>query len=108
MIPIKSSLPLLIEARQLVKVDKHKELDKRTIINALVMARFTYHYAKFYTNKYYIEVAFHRDGTIRISSNYTKSSIRFAKQLYNIDMSKYKVGNTANFIWIWMNRIRKL
>lgn len=101
-------IPLLItEGTQLIHVSADAELTKNVINYALVSARTSRRYAKFYSSKYYIEVTFQRDNTVRIASNY-RTNVLFNKQLVAIDSRPFKLSQTVNFIWLWMNRIRKL
>lgn len=100
-------IKLLQEGTQLIHVSKDSELTKSVIKFALQSAMCSRRYAKFYSSKYYIEVTFHRDGTTRIASNY-KHNITFNRQLVRIDGAKFELGVCTNFIWLWMNKIRKL
>lgn len=100
-------IPILTEGTHLIQVSSGTELKASVINYALLDARATHRYAKFYSNKYYIEVTFQRDGSVRIASNY-RTNIMFNRQLVDIDNKPFKVGAVTNFIWIWMNRIRKL
>jgi hypothetical protein len=97
---------LLEEGTQLIHVSSDVELKKQVINFALVSARTSFRSAKFYSNKYYIEVTFQRDGTVRISSNY-RTNPTFNRQLNLIDDKPYRQADTTNFIWLWMNKIRK-
>lgn len=100
-------LQFLIEGTQLIHVSGDTELKKSVINYALLSAKASRRYAKFYSNKYYIEVTFQRDGSIRIASNYRINAL-FNRQIYNLDNNKFHLGETINFIWLWMNKIRKL
>lgn len=106
MIPIFNE-NLLTEGTQLIHVSADTELKKDVINFALMSARISLRYAKFYSNKYYIEVTFQRDHTVRIASNY-RTNPMFNRQINQIDNRPYKQLETVNFIWLWMNRIRKL
>lgn len=97
----------LIEGTQLIHVSNNTELKAQVIKYALQSARCTLRYAKFYSSKYYIEVIFNRDGTTRICSNY-KHNVTFNRQLTQIDSRPFNLGACTNFIWLWMNKIRKL
>lgn len=107
MIPILNESELLDEGTQLIHVSADTELKKNVISFAITSARTSRRYAKFYSNKYYIEITFQRDGTIRIYSNY-RTNTMFNKQLVAIDGRPFKLGDVVNFIWLWMNRIRKI
>ena len=97
---------ILEEGTQLIHVSADTELTKNVIQFALQSARTSLRYAKFYSNRYYIEVTFQRDYTIRISSNY-RTNPTFNKQINQIDSKPFKLSDTVYFIWLWMNRIRK-
>ena len=99
-------IPILTEGTQLIHVSADTELTRQVINFALVSARTSRRYAKFYSNKFYIEVTFQRDGTIRISSNY-RNNILFNRQLTQLEDKPFRITDTVNFIWIWMNKIRK-
>lgn len=100
-------IPILIENTQLIHVSANTELTKNVINYTLVSARTARKYAKFYSNKYYIEVTFQRDGTVRIASNY-RYNYQFNRQIIELENQPFKLGRYINFIWLWMNRIRKL
>lgn len=100
-------IPILNEEVQRIKCNKDKEVTNKVITNALLKARWRYHYARFYTNKYYIEVSFRNDGTVQISSNY-RCNMVFNKAIKQLENKKYTIGNVTYFIWLWINRIRKL
>lgn len=100
-------LQFLYEGTQLIHVSADTELKKSVINYALLSAKASRRYAKFYSSRYYIEVTFQRDGSIRIASNY-RTNAMFNKQLNAIDNNQFRLGETINFIWLWMNRIRKL
>lgn len=101
-------LPIVSENRnQLIKMTKSQEIDISTIRYALIMAKANKRYAKFYTNKYYIEVAYRRDNTVRISSNY-RNNFKFDRQLTQLENNAYNLSAFVNFIYLWTNRIRKL
>ena len=99
-------IPILTEGTQLIHVSADSELTKSVINFALCSARASRRYAKFYSNKYYIEVTFQRDGTVRISSNY-RLNVLFNRQIVELEKHPFRLTDTVNFIWLWMNRIRK-
>ena len=107
MIIIKEEQNILEEGTQLIHVSADTELTKSVINFALVSARTSRRYAKFYSNKYYIEVTFQRDNSIRIASNY-RYNYQFDRELTKLENRPFKLVDTINFIWLWMNRIRKI
>lgn len=98
---------LITESTQLIQVSNKTELKQSVINYALLTARANRRYAKFYSNKYYIEVTFQRDNTVRIASNY-RTNVVFNKQLVRLDSMPFRIGSVTNFIWLWMNRLRKM
>ena len=97
----------LLEFEQIIHVPSDKELTRQQIIYALMEAFRTRRYAKFYTNKYYIHVAFNRDYTIQISSNYDKDRV-FLRELRRMENRKFTPNMMAMFIGYWMNKFRKM
>jgi hypothetical protein len=97
----------LYEYEHQIHVDAHTELKKFTIQHALLDAQKTRRYAKFITGKYYISVIFNRDYTIQISSNY-RSDMKFNKDISRIENVKYTLNVLTQFIWYWMNKLRKM
>ena len=97
----------LLEFEKLIHVDSRTELKKATIQYALMEAFRTRRYAKFYTNRYYISVAFNRDYTIQLSSNYDKDRM-FLRELRRLENKKWSLSIMTVFIHYWMNKLRKL
>jgi hypothetical protein len=97
----------LLEYEHQIHVDAKTELKKYTVQHALLDAQITRRYAKFICGRYYISVIFNRDGTIHISSNYRYNMV-FNKELEYMEQRKYTLNTTTDFIWRWMNKIRKL
>lgn len=100
-------ITLITESTQLIQVSNKTELKQSVINYALLTAKANRRYAKFYSNKYYIEVTFQRDNTVRIASNY-RTNVMFNKQLVKLDSMPFRIGSVTNFIWLWMNRLRKM
>jgi hypothetical protein len=99
-------MKLLYEYEQLIHVDKDTELKQYQIKYALLDAQKTRRYAKFYTGKYYISVAFNRDYTVQISSNY-RNDLKFNREMRIMEEKKYTLNTLSYFIWYWMNKLRK-
>ena len=95
------------QSQYLIRVSSNTELTRHVINYTLQSARALRRYAKFYSNKYYIEVTFQRDSTVRISTNY-RYNYYFNRQLSELEKHPFKLSEYINFIWLWMNRIRKL
>lgn len=100
-------ITLLKEWEQHIHVDSSTELKQQTIKYALYEAYKHRRYAKFYSNRYYINVAFNYDGTVQFSSNYFADT-KFRRELNKLEGYKYSLNSTTYFIWYWMNKIRKL
>lgn len=100
-------MKLLYEKEQLIHVDSKTELKKYQIKYALLDARLTKRYAKFYTGKYYISIAFNRDFTVQFSSNYRVDG-QFNRQLQRMEDRKFMINEVTDFIFYWMNKLRKL
>ena len=96
----------LNEWEQVIYVDKSKELTKAQIQYALYEARKHHRYAKFYCGKYYISIAFNYDLTVQFSTNYRYNS-GFSRELNRMEGYKYQQATVTNFIYYWMNRIRR-
>ena len=100
-------MKLLKEYEQIIHVDRSRELKKYTIQQALLDAQRTRRYAKFYVGKYYIAVAFNRDATVQISSNY-RSDMKFNRDLQRLEDQRYTLYTTTHIIWYWLNKLRKM
>ena len=81
--------------------------DYVTIKYALLDARLSKRYAKFYTGKYYISIAFNRDFTVQFSSNYRVDG-KFNRDLQRMEDRKFMINEVTDFIYFWMNKFRKM
>ena len=99
---------LLDETIQLIHINPNKEVTDALVRRALIMAKSTKNYAKFYTDRFYIIVNFNRDNTLNISHNirnldFYRELMRLQKTVKNkTDISLYSI-----FITRWLNKIRK-
>lgn len=98
---------VLQEKEQLIHIDANTELKKYQIKYALLDARLSKRYAKFYTGKYYISIAFNRDFTVQFSSNYRVDG-KFNRDLQRMEDRKFMINEVTDFIYFWMNKLRKL
>jgi hypothetical protein len=98
---------LLTEYEQIIHVPSDRELKEYTIQQALLNAQRTRRYAKFYTNKYYISVAFNRDSTVQMSSNY-RSDMKFNRDLQRLENQRYTLYTVSHFLTYWLNKLRKM
>jgi len=97
----------LVEFEHVLHVDADRELKKDIIRQCLYDAQRTQRYAKFYAGRWYISVAFNRDYTIQLSSNYTFDA-NFSRELRRMEAKKYTLYTMTYFIWYWINKFRKL
>lgn len=99
---------LLNETIQLIHINPNVEVNTALVKRAMVMAKSTKNYAKFYTDKYYIIVNFNKDNTMNISYNIRNLDFyREFMRLQNTVKSKTDISAYAIFITRWLNKIRK-
>lgn len=96
----------IVEATSVIRIKSDQELTKTQIRYALMSAQATCHYAKFYTDRYFITVLYNRDGTVNISTNYRFNTL-FDNQLYWLTRNGYQLALYVDFIYRWINYIRK-
>lgn len=94
------------EGTSIIHVDRTQELGKTSIRYALMSAQATCHYAKFYSGRYFITVLYNRDGTVNISTNFRHNTL-FDNQLYWLTRNAYQLSTYVDFVYRWMNYIRK-
>lgn len=99
---------LLNEGVQLIHIGPTTNINLEMIKRAMVMARSSKQYAKFYTDKYYITISFHKDNTFSISHNIRNVQFyrEFTRLQCNLNCST-NISLTAQFIYRWMNNLRK-
>lgn len=90
---------------QLIHISSNNELKYTAIKHAMVMAKTNKDYAKFYTDKWYISVHFERDGSVTLASNI--KSLDFIRDKTKVERQKFTLDLYSNFIYVWMNRVRK-
>ena len=69
------------------------------------MAKGNKDYAKFYTDKWYISVHFEKDGSVSLASNI--KSLDFIRDKSRVESKKFTLDLYCNFIYVWINRVRK-
>ena len=99
---------LLNEGVQLIHIGPATNVNVEMIKRAMIMARSSKQYAKFYTDKYYITVSFHKDNTFSVAHNvrnlqFYREYVRIQKTLDNSD----NIYLFAQFICRWLNNLRK-
>lgn len=97
-IPIKEDV-------QLIHIGSDTVLTNTAIQYALMRAASNYMYAKFYTDKYFIQVNFMKDNTINVSSNITIP--QFVYDLHRNERLGWDIARTKNFVYQWMQISRK-
>lgn len=93
------------ESIQLIHISSNSELTYNAVQHALVMAKGNKDYAKFYTDRWYISVHFERDNSVSIASNI--KALDFIRDKSRIESRTFTMDLYCNFIYIWMNKVRK-
>lgn len=91
---------------QLVKINSGTILTPYMISSALQKAYGNKMYAKFYTNKLFIQVNFARDGNISVSSNIRSQA--FLQDLWKKNQQGWTMSNVKAFIYQWMQISRRV
>lgn len=90
---------------QLIKVGSSTVLTPVMIGRALQKAYGNKMYAKFYTDKFFIQVNFARDGNISVSSNIRSQA--FLQDLWKKNQQGWNMNNVKSFIYTWMQVSRR-
>lgn len=101
-ITIKESHP---NGVQLIHVGPHTVLSPHIITNAIQKAYNRKLYAKFYTDKYFIQVNFAWNGNISVSSNIRNQA--FLQDLYKKNQEGWNLSNVKSFCYQWMQISRR-
>lgn len=94
------------ESIQLIHVPPNKPLTMTQIQYAMQMASANRMYAKFYTDKYFIQVNFMKDYTINITSNINLP--HFAQSLRRYEARGWTFTSAKEFVYKWMQQSRGL
>lgn len=97
---------IIKEAVQLIHIGPNTALTQTAILYALQRASANQMYAKFYTDKYYIQVNFMKDRTINVSTNITLPQC--VSDLHRRDKLGWKVSSAKDFVYQWMQISRRL
>lgn len=91
---------------QLIKIHNNVPITTARIGNALQRAQSNKMYAKFYTDKYFIQVNFARDGNISVSSNIR--SPQFINDLLRKNRQGWTMPLVKSFLYQWLQISRKM
>ena len=91
---------------QMIHIGSNTVLTSTAIQYALMRASANFMYAKFYTDKYFIQVNFMKDGTINVSSNITNPV--FVNDLHRQEKYGWTFSRTKNFVYQWMQISRRV
>ena len=86
------------ESVRLVPVKKGQVLRSQEVTYALQLASSNFCYAKFYSDKYFIQVNFMRDLSISVSSNITLPQFVTSLNRYS---SHWTFSSVRDFIYQW-------
>lgn len=93
------------ESVQLIHIDKDTVLSPSLVGDTIQRAYSNRMYAKFYTDKYFIQVNFSRDGNISVSTNIR--SPQFIQDLWVNDRSGWSINKIKAFVYRWMQVQRR-
>lgn len=91
---------------QLIRLYPNSALTPAKISQVLQRAQGNKMYAKFYTDKYFIQVNFARDGNISVSSNIRHQG--FLQDLWKKNQIGWNMANVKAFIYQWMSLSRRV
>lgn len=91
---------------QLVRLYPNSELTPAKINQVLQKAYGNKMYAKFYTDKHFIQVNFARDGNISVSSNIRHQG--FLQDLWKKSQIGWNMANVKAFVYQWMQVSRRV
>ena len=94
------------ESTQLIHIDPNTTLTSTRINQVLISAKGCNSYAKFYTDKYFIQVNFMKDNTINVSTNIRLSQC--IQDLWRKNKIGWNIDLAGQFVYQWMTVYRKL
>lgn len=98
----------IYESIQLIHIDGKKDVTPELVKHALVAAKACKNYAKFYTDKFYITVNFHKDNTMSVAHNIrNRDFYRELMRLQNNIKQQTNIQLYSIFIARWLNKIRR-
>ena len=95
----------VVEGVQMIHIGPNTALTSTQISYALRRASASRMYAKFYTDKYFIQVNFMRDYTINVSSNIRTPS--FVNDLHRKEKIGWTIPLVKQFVFQWMQLSRR-
>lgn len=98
-------LKIINENVQMIHIGPTTKLTSTSILYALQRARASRTYAKFYTDKYYIQVNYMKDGSVNVASNIT--NIAFSNDLRRLDQQGWNDSRAKEFIYRWLQINRR-
>lgn len=98
-------MKILNESIQLIHIKPNVPLSASAVSYALQMASANRMYAKFYTDKYFIQVNFLKDYTISVSSNITLP--HFIQSLRRYESRGWTFSSVKQFVYQWMQLNRR-
>lgn len=97
---------IINEDVQLVRIYDNVPLTASKIGSALQRAYSNKMYARFYNNKFFIQVNFARDGNISVASNIRNP--QFIADLYKRNRQRWTLPLVKSFLYQWLSISRKL
>lgn len=97
---------IINEDVQLIHIGPNTALTSIAVDTALRRAQSNKLYAKFYTDKVFIQVNFARDGNISVSSNIKTPS--FMSEYSRLSNQGWTFTSVKNFVYQWMQISRKV
>ena len=89
----------------MVHIGPNTPLTPVAIQYALQRASSNKMYAKFYTDKYFIQVNFMKDNTINVSSNI--KAPQFVNSLVRYTQQGWTMATVNQFVYLWMQTNRR-
>lgn len=98
-------MKIVNESVQMIHLGPNTPLTFTSINYALQRARSNHMYAKFYTDKYFIQVNFMKDSTINISTNIKSPQVIY--DLNRMESRGWTFSRAEEFVYRWMQTYRK-
>jgi hypothetical protein len=98
-------MKILVESVQMIHIGPNTVLTPTSIQYALQLAASNKMYAKFYTDKYFIQVNFMKDNTINVSSNIMM--MQFVSDFHRNEKLGWSFSRAKNFVYQWMQISRR-
>ena len=95
-----------IESVQLIHLSPNTALTLTAINYALTKAASNKMYAKFYTDKVFIQVNFMKDNTINVATNIRNPVC--LQQLWKYNQRGWSFNSAKDFVYQWMQKSRRL